>query len=118
LQVEAHHQGFTLNPGKGDVGRIGQARHLSTLDAHLRNLLPNAMLNALLQLLLALPFLAHVAHGKSTGLAQGDNAGHVLSAGTHAALLMSAVQQGVQRRSGAGIPPAYALGCVDFMSRE
>jgi hypothetical protein len=38
------------------------------------------MFEALLQLPLPLPFLVHVAHGKNTGLAQGDNPGHVLGA--------------------------------------
>jgi DNA-binding XRE family transcriptional regulator len=68
-----------------------------------------------LELLLPLPLLAHITQGKSTCLAQGDNPGRVLGASTHTALLVPAMQQSVQRRSGTSIPPTYALGRVKLM---
>src|SRR5271155_5545121 len=66
-------------------------------------------------------FGGHLLAGDFAGFAKTDDAGHVQGAGTHAALVASAVDLRGNlhtRIAAANVERAYALGAIELMSRE
>src|SRR6185312_13694143 len=110
--------GFRLDTPVGDVGGAGQPLGRVTVQPRVGHPGPDAVPQAVPQGRHPSPLLVHVAGADLGGLAEPDDARHVLGAGPAPALVLAAVLDGHHLRPPADPQARDALGAVDLVAGE
>src|SRR4029077_13328523 len=92
--VDTHQQGFAFDVGEAHVQVVRQSMFQGTVDENLVELGFEAFFEAIPESAQSKGLLLHFLLAELTGFAKADNARHVEGAGTHAALVAPAVDDG------------------------
>src|SRR6266436_1711022 len=119
--VDAHQQGFAFNVGEAHDQVVRQAMLQRAVDENLVELCFETLFEAIAKCTQPQGFLLHFLLTELASLAETDDARHVESAGTHAALVAPAVNDGRElhaRVTAANIERANALRSVNFVAAD
>src|SRR5579864_784644 len=119
--VDAHQERFALDVGEAHVQVVGQAMLEGAVDEDFVELGFQALFQAIPESAQANGFFFHFLLAKLAGFAEADDAGHVERAGTHAAFVAAAIDDGGElhaRVAATNIQRANALGTVNFVAAD
>src|SRR5580704_3685837 len=119
--VDAHEERFAFDIGEAHVQVVGQAMLERAVDEDFVELGFEALLEAVAKAAQPNGFFLHLLLAKLTSLTEADDAGDVERAGTHAALVAAAIDDGGKlnaRIAAANVKRADALGAVNFVAAD
>ena len=118
FQIESDDESFALNAGKSEVGSVGSTRRGGSIGSGVRNASEQFVLEFVAERGNALGVFRERNASELYCLAEADDAGNVFSAGSDAALVMSAVEKLTKTCAATNVKCADAFGRVELVAGD